>query len=91
MADLGLGVGLGGRDRIPGREAAIKVIPPADGSATEPFRREAMAAARLRHPGIVTVYDFGETETGRPFPTPTGGRAGPTSTARRSACARRPS
>ncbi len=55
-------------DRIPGREAAIKVIPPSTNpAAAERFRREAMAAARLRHPGIVTVYDFGETETGQPF------------------------
>lgn len=31
------------------------------------FQREARLAARLVHPAIVTVHDFGKTETGSPF------------------------
>src|SRR5262245_45229916 len=41
------------------RWVAVKVIP-ADGAAPERARREARAAARLDHPGIVSVYDAGE-------------------------------
>jgi serine/threonine protein kinase len=45
------------------REVAIKVI--ADQFANDPafverFRREAKSIARLRHPNILTIYDFGE-------------------------------
>jgi hypothetical protein len=41
------------------RWVAVKVIP-ADGSAPERARREALAAGRLDHPGIVAIYDAGE-------------------------------
>ena len=46
-----------------GREVALKVLPPelaANPKATERFRREAKAAARLRHDNIVAIYEFGE-------------------------------
>ena len=45
------------------REVAIKVINPAlnvDPTFPLRFLREAKAVARLHHPNIVTVYDFGE-------------------------------
>lgn len=44
------------------RPVAIKVVLgkyQSQDSAVERFKREAVAVARLRHPNIVTVYDFG--------------------------------
>jgi hypothetical protein len=46
------------------RWVAVKVIP-ADGAAPDRARREARAAARLDHPGIVGVYDAGEEDGAR--------------------------
>ncbi|MEM1297369.1 MAG: serine/threonine-protein kinase, partial [Verrucomicrobiota bacterium] len=47
------------------RPVAIKVLPPELGSDPEfeaRFRREAKSMARLNHPNIVQIYDFGQTE-----------------------------
>lgn len=46
------------------RMVAIKILPPdagADPAFAERFAREARALARLSHPGIVAIYDFGQT------------------------------
>ncbi|MCA9621713.1 MAG: serine/threonine protein kinase [Myxococcales bacterium] len=50
-------------------EVAIKVIRVNVSApiAAERLRREARAAARLTHPGIVRVFDFGRTEQGDPY------------------------
>ena len=48
-----------------GRFVALKVLPvDADGGATftERFNREARALARLNHPNIVTVHEFGQAD-----------------------------
>ena len=45
------------------RTVAIKIINAAlaDRAALDRFKREALVVARLRHPNIVSVYDFGAT------------------------------
>lgn len=48
-------------------EVAIKVLHPesvADPDARERFKREARAAARIKHDNVVSVYDFGITKEG---------------------------
>jgi serine/threonine protein kinase len=52
-----------GRDIALGREVAVKILH--SGFASDPrfverFRREAQAAARLNHPNIAGIYDWGE-------------------------------
>jgi serine/threonine protein kinase len=50
-----------------GDRVAVKVLHPdrmADPHAVERFRREAQTASRLKHPNIVTVYDFGVSREG---------------------------
>jgi serine/threonine-protein kinase len=53
-----------------GSRVALKVIGArysADPRARERFRREAQAAAQLRHPNVATVFHFGETPAGQCF------------------------
>jgi serine/threonine protein kinase/Flp pilus assembly protein TadD len=53
-----------------GSVVALKVISDRhaeDAGVRERFRREARAAAQLRHPNIASVFHFGETETGQCF------------------------
>lgn len=50
-----------------GDAVALKILSPeqiADNHAVERFRREAQAAARLKHPNAVNIYDFGVSEEG---------------------------
>lgn len=60
MADVFLA-----RDRLLGREVALKVLSSRyahDEQFVERFRREASSAAGLNHPSIVQIYDRGEAE-----------------------------
>jgi serine/threonine protein kinase len=53
-----------------GDTVAVKVLHPehgADPQFAERFRREAQAAARLKHPNAVSIYDFGITSDGLMF------------------------
>lgn len=50
------------------RPVAIKVLRPHlinDEGSIKRFRQEAIAASRLKHPNIITVYDIDETEGGQ--------------------------
>jgi eukaryotic-like serine/threonine-protein kinase len=53
------------KDPLLNRFVALKTISPtlaADGDFKERFKREAQSAARLNHPNIITVYDYGEEQ-----------------------------
>ena len=70
--ELGARLGTGGMGAVYrarrvhiGDEVAVKVLHPqfvADAQSVERFRREARAAAVLRHPNVVTIHDFGEAQ-----------------------------
>lgn len=49
-----------------GDEVAVKILhtEQGDSNAAQRFRREAQAAARLKHPNAVDIYDFGITADG---------------------------
>ncbi|MGI9088734.1 MAG: protein kinase domain-containing protein [Chthoniobacterales bacterium] len=58
------------KDRNLDSEVALKVINArysGNPEARERFRREARAAAQLRHPNVASVFHFGETESGQCF------------------------
>jgi hypothetical protein len=54
-------------DPLLGRTVAVKVLRSDDDELRERFAREARSAASLKHHHIVTIYDIGEDEEGRPF------------------------
>jgi serine/threonine protein kinase len=54
-------------DPLLGRTVAVKVLRSDDEELRERFAREARSAAALKHHHIVTIYDIGEDEEGRPF------------------------
>jgi serine/threonine protein kinase len=61
----GMGVVYKARQRQLDRIVAVKLLPPSvgeDPAFAERFTREAQALARLNHPNIVQVYDFGRTD-----------------------------
>ncbi len=59
-----MGVVRRARDTQLGRDVAVKVLRQGltDKVALERFRRESQNAARLRHPGIVTIYEAGQDD-----------------------------
>jgi serine/threonine protein kinase len=69
MLDLlgqgGMGAVYKARQRKLDRLVAVKILPPEvahDSAFAERFTREARALARLNHPQIVTVHDFGDVD-----------------------------
>lgn len=65
----GMGVVYAAFDPKLEREVAIKLLQAAsdDPMYRKRFEREAQTIAALKHPNIATLFDFGETEDGRPF------------------------
>jgi serine/threonine protein kinase/HEAT repeat protein len=59
----GMGAVYKARQKELDRIVALKILPPGVGDAgfAERFAREAKALARLNHPGIVTIYEFGRS------------------------------
>ena len=64
----GMGAVYKGRHLDLDREVAIKILPPdlisGDHDFAGRFKQEARAMAKLKHPGIVAVHDFGQTADG---------------------------
>jgi len=61
----GMGVVYKARHKALDRDVALKVLPSSvagDLGFAERFQREARALAKLQHPNIVAVHDFGETD-----------------------------
>ncbi|MBN1806971.1 MAG: serine/threonine protein kinase [Sedimentisphaerales bacterium] len=66
----GMGAVYKARQKQLDRFVALKILPPEVGrekAFAERFAREARSLARLNHPHIVTVYDFGRTTEGLYF------------------------
>ena len=65
----GMGVVYRAHDEQLERDVAIKVLPVgtlADEAARKRFRKEALALAKLNHPNIATVHEFG-SQNGKDF------------------------
>jgi predicted Ser/Thr protein kinase len=63
----GMGAVYKARQKQLDRLVALKILPPQVGQSedfAERFTREARSLAKLNHPYIVTVHDFGHTESG---------------------------
>src|SRR5262245_22825164 len=61
----GMGAVYKARQKQLDRIVALKILPPSigdDPAFAERFAREAKALAKLNHPGIVTLYEFGRAE-----------------------------
>ena len=69
LARGGVGVVYQGFDVETSREVAVKVLPRSldRGTKRERFLREAKVAAKVGHPHVVKVYDFGFYDEDRPF------------------------
>jgi len=68
LAEGGIGSVYRARRLLIGDEVAVKTLQPdwaSDAEMLERFRREAQTAARLKHPNVVTVHDFGRTPDGQ--------------------------
>jgi serine/threonine-protein kinase len=70
LAEGGMGAVFRARRMLLGDEVALKIMRPdfaAEVAARERFFRESRACAQLRHPNIVSIFDFNVDPEGRPF------------------------
>ena len=69
LAEGGMGAVYRARRTLLGDEVAIKVVLPdlTSRTARERFLRESRLAASLRHPSIVSIFDFDMPEGGQPY------------------------
>ncbi|MEO6724562.1 MAG: protein kinase [Blastocatellia bacterium] len=70
LAEGGIGSIYRARRLAIGDEVAVKTLQPdwaSDAEMLERFRREAQTAARLKHPNVVTIHDFGRTADGQVY------------------------
>lgn len=70
IAGGGMGEVYRAHDLLLDRPVAVKVLQPSlarDPELVDRFRLEARAAARLTHPNVVGVYDWGEEDDGTPY------------------------
>lgn len=67
----GMGAVYKARQRSLGRTVAIKILPPPpeddEFHSAQRFENEARTMARMNHPGIVAIHDFGQTANGKFF------------------------
>ena len=70
----GMGAVYKGTQRSLDRPVAIKILPPmmneAGAQFTTRFKQEARAMAKLSHPHIIAIHDFGEVQIGRALGPP---------------------
>lgn len=71
LGEGGMGVVYLAEDTLLGRRVAIKTLTNSAGPGNQHFRtrflREARAVSALSHPHIATIYDYGETDDGKPY------------------------
>src|SRR5262245_19862504 len=68
----GLGLVLQGHDAELGRDVAIKILKrpwDRDVEIRRLFREEARTCSQLQHPGVVSVHEIGQIESGAPYYT----------------------
>src|ERR1035438_3164763 len=66
----GMGAVYKARQKQLDRIVALKILPPGighDAAFADRFAREAKALAKLNHPGIVTLYEFGQVQSSAGF------------------------
>lgn len=66
----GMGAVYEARHRKLGKRVAVKLLPPEcglDPKSSQRFEAEGKLLASLHHPGVVSVYDSGETKSGSPY------------------------